>query len=195
MNVNPGGRQRKLRNTVIPLNNLDPAPGEEDTHGQIQCMVFPDDHPDPKLRGQPKGVKVILQERKSVWDKYMAVCREHGTKVVGKCASCMKSQTQKDAEKHVALAEAIGQNGIAMEEDMATADSEIQSGPDDKWCCMHWVLASQEDFQSEKPLIQSIIEGAGHICLFLPHFHCELNPIEMLWGYGKHHMHIAPSRS
>jgi len=93
MNVNPGGRQRKLRNTVIPLNNLDPAPGEEDTHGQIQCMVFPDDHPDPKLRGQPKGVKVILQEWKSVWDKYTAVCWERGTKVVGKCASCTKSQT------------------------------------------------------------------------------------------------------
>jgi hypothetical protein len=24
--------------------------------------------------------------------------------------------------------------------------------------------------------------------LFLPWFHCELNPIERLWGYGKYHM-------
>ena len=30
MNVNPGGKQRKLRNTKIPLNNPDPAPGKED---------------------------------------------------------------------------------------------------------------------------------------------------------------------
>jgi len=49
MNVNPEGKQRKLRSTVIPLNNPDPAPGEEDTRSQIQHMIFPDDHPDLKL--------------------------------------------------------------------------------------------------------------------------------------------------
>ena len=98
MNINPGKKQRKLRDTVIPLNNPDPAPGEEDTRGQIQSMIFPDDHPDPKLRGQPKGIKAVLQERKSVWDKYTAACRARGTKVVGKCSSCTKLQIQKDAE-------------------------------------------------------------------------------------------------
>ena len=41
----------------------------------------------------------------------------------------------------------------------------------------------------EKPLIQSIIEDAGHVCLFLLHFHCELNAIELLWGFAKHHAH------
>ena len=191
MNINPGGRQRKLRDTVIPLNNPDPAPGEEDTRGQIQHMTFPDVHPDPKLRGQPKGIRVILQERKSVWDRYTTVSRERGTKVVGKCASCTKSQTCKDVERRVALSEATGQNDIATAQDMAVADSEIQSTPDDEWCCMHHVLTSQEDFRSEKPLIQSIIEDAGHVCLFLPRFHCELNPIEMLWGYGKNRTQIS----
>ena len=193
MNVNPGGKQRKLCDTVIPLNNPDPAPGEEDTRGQIQRMTFPDDHSDPKLRGQPKGVKAVLQERKSVWDKYMAVCWERGTKAVGKCSSCAKSQTRKDAERRIALAEATGQDGNITAEDMAIADAEIKSGPDDVWCCMNQVLASQGDFLSEKPLIQSIIEDAGHVCLFLPRFHCELNPIEMLWGYGKHRTQISPS--
>jgi hypothetical protein len=195
MNVNTGGKQRKLCDTIIPLNNPDPAPGEEDMRGQIQRMTFPDNHPDPKLRGQPKGVKVVLQERKSVWDKYTTVCRERGTKVVGKCASCTKSQTRKDTERCVALAEATGQNGIATAEDVAVADSEIPSTPDDEWCCMHRVLMLQDDFASEKSLIQSIIEDAGHICLFLPRFHCELNPIEMLWGYGKYCMRISPLRA
>jgi hypothetical protein len=191
MNVNPGGQQRKLHDTVIPLNNPDPAPGKEDTHSQIQQMSFPDDHPDSKLRGKPKGFKAVLQERKSVWDKYTSACLECGTKVVGKCASCTKSQTHKDAERHVVLAEATGQCGIAMAEDMAIADTEIQSTPDDEWCCMYQVLALQEDFQSEKLLIQSIIEDAGHVCLFLPRFHCELNLIGMLWGYGKYCAHIS----
>ena len=191
MNINPGGRQRKLRDTVIPLSNPDPVHGKEDTRGQVQHMTFPDDHPDLKLRGQAKGVKVALQERKSVWDKYTTICQERCTKVVGKCASCMKSQTRKDAEQHVAFAEATGDSGTATAEDMAVADTEIQSTPDDEWCCMHRVLALQDDFRSEKPLLQSIIEDAGHICLFLPRFHCELNPIEMLWGYGKYRTQIS----
>jgi hypothetical protein len=103
----------------------------------------------------------------------------------------MKSQMCKDAKRHVALAEAAGQSGIATAKDMAVADAEIQSAPDDEWCCMHWVLTLQEDFWLEKPLIQSIIEDVGNVCLFLPCFHCELNPIEMLWGYGKYCTHIS----
>jgi hypothetical protein len=66
------------------------------------------------------------------------------------------------------------------------AESEVPSAADNEWCCMYQVLSLQEDFQSEKPLIQSVIEQAGHVCLFLPQFHCELNAIEMLWGYGKY---------
>ena len=49
MNVNPEGRQRKLRDTVILLNNPGPAPGEEDTHGRVQHMCFPKDHNVPEL--------------------------------------------------------------------------------------------------------------------------------------------------
>ncbi|EGN96747.1 hypothetical protein SERLA73DRAFT_75611 [Serpula lacrymans var. lacrymans S7.3] len=42
----------------------------------------------------------------------------------------------------------------------------------------------------EGPLLcppkQKYIEGRGHICMYLPKFHCELNPIEMLWGFMKY---------
>src|SRR6266851_2282473 len=51
MNINPGGKQRKLRNTFIPHNNPDLAPGKEDTWGQLQRMCFPNDHNDPKFCG------------------------------------------------------------------------------------------------------------------------------------------------
>ncbi|EKM78048.1 hypothetical protein AGABI1DRAFT_42629, partial [Agaricus bisporus var. burnettii JB137-S8] len=51
--------------------------------------------------------------------------------------------------------------------------------------CMQRVLSLQEDFQNEKPLLQLIIEQAGHKCLFLPKYHCELNPIEMVWAQTK----------
>lgn len=35
MNIHPGGKQRKLCDTVIPLNNPDPAPSKEETHRQV----------------------------------------------------------------------------------------------------------------------------------------------------------------
>jgi|SRR6266850_7226442 len=65
-NVNPEGKQRKLCNTTIPLSNPAPAPGKEDTHGQVQKMCFLDDHTNPELRGKLKGIRLVLQEHKSV---------------------------------------------------------------------------------------------------------------------------------
>lgn len=51
---------------------------------------------------------------------------------------------------------------------------------------MEKCLATELDFVAEKPLLQLVIEAAGHLCILLPKFHCELNPIEMHWGYAKH---------
>ena len=52
-------------------------------------------------------------------------------------------------------------------------------------CCARHVLAAQEDFCNQKPLLQEIIEGLGHKVIFYPKFHCELNYIEMYWGAAK----------
>jgi hypothetical protein len=68
MGVRPGSKQCHLRDTIIPLNNPPPKPGRPDTQGRTQQMMYPLDYPDEKLRGLPKGMKVVLQERESVWD-------------------------------------------------------------------------------------------------------------------------------
>jgi hypothetical protein len=51
MNLNPGEKQKKMHNTIIPLNNLDPAPGDKDMCGTIQQMCFHKDHKDLQLQG------------------------------------------------------------------------------------------------------------------------------------------------
>ena len=181
MNINPGGKQHHLCPTVIPTNNPPPKPGRPDTRGQPQEMVYPAHHPDPKLCGQPKGIKVVLQERESVWDELVSRCK----KVVGKCKECSKSQAKKDAERRVAEAEAMGQEDTLRDEDVSQAH-EPESEPVSDWCCMYRVLSLQEDFATEKPMLQRYIESRGHVCMFLPKFHCELNPIEMLWGFAKY---------
>ncbi|KAI0311093.1 hypothetical protein OF83DRAFT_1020440, partial [Amylostereum chailletii] len=45
-------------------------------------------------------------------------------------------------------------------------------------CCAKCVLEKQADFLEQWCLVQEIIEDAGHLVIFLPKYHCELNFIE-----------------
>lgn len=176
MNRGPGGKQPKMRNTVIPST------------GEPQSMVYPDDYEGvdksgKSLAGQPKGMECVLQERGLL----EMLRNKHGSKLVGVCKTCKLSQEawdralkeakEKQDEIEGSGDEALGERGIS---DM---DKEDLLRPSD--CCMQRVLSLQEDFRNEKPLLQLIIERAGHKCAFLPKFHCELNPIEMVWSQLK----------
>jgi hypothetical protein len=55
-------------------------------------------------------------------------------------------------------------------------------------CCNKQILEHQPDFQHQKSLVQEVIERAGHLCIFLPKFHCELNFIEFFWGVVKKYL-------
>ena len=45
-------------------------------------------------------------------------------------------------------------------------------------CCARHCMSTNQDFLEQKSILEETIEGAGFTCLFLPKFHCELNPIE-----------------
>jgi hypothetical protein len=62
MNINPGGKQTLMRDTVIPNTNPPPKPGQADTHGLIQSLVYPNDHPDSDLAGKAKGMRAVIKE-------------------------------------------------------------------------------------------------------------------------------------
>jgi hypothetical protein len=47
-------------------------------------------------------------------------------------------------------------------------------------CCMARLLSKQDDFVNQPSLLEQTIKDRGHLCVFLPKFHCELNPIEMV---------------
>ncbi|PVH67649.1 hypothetical protein DL98DRAFT_639483 [Cadophora sp. DSE1049] len=47
------------------------------------------------------------------------------------------------------------------------------------------ILANHKDFFKQKSALKKVLLARSHKCLFLPKFHCELNPIEMYWAYCK----------
>ncbi|QRV73099.1 DDE superfamily endonuclease [Ceratobasidium sp. AG-Ba] len=63
-------------------------------------------------------------------------------------------------------------------------------------CCARRVLSDQPDFVDIKSALEEIAEAHECQVLFLPKFHCELNPIEQCWGYAKHvYRQFPPSKS
>jgi len=118
MNKSNGGKQRKQRDTVIPMNNPHP-----EFRGKKQTMTTE--------TGEAKGLQQTLEERgfdvKNMKIKCSPVC-------------------------------AVENEG----------------------CCMARLLSKQDDFRLQKSLLEEKIAERGHLCVFLPKFHCELNPIEMV---------------
>lgn len=175
MNLGPGGQKNPLRDTVIPTDNPR-IPAE--LQGQPQCMVYPPHH--PHLAGKVKGVRCVLAER-GLWDWYVTKSKDQKQKPVFQCANCQMSATKRDQ---------IAREGRLRREE--EAKEAYQNGgqvipptfeEDNQACCASKILSLQSDFANEKTLLQSVIEEAGHVCLFLPKFHCELNPIEIYWSY------------
>ncbi|EIM80914.1 uncharacterized protein STEHIDRAFT_67794 [Stereum hirsutum FP-91666 SS1] len=171
--VNPAGGQPFLRDTIIPLDN------PFGHGGKPQQLVFPthlpDDHPYKKFEGKQKGMKVILEERGYIGPGQIG---PGGKKIIGDCAVCKGRKKRKP--------QVVGDPPPEPDPE-DSEDSEDEEDEDEPTeCCMRRILSLQEDFRSQKSLLEIIIEEAGDMfCHFLPKFHPEMNPIEYFWGWVK----------
>jgi len=57
--------------------------------------------------------------------------------------------------------------------------------PDKIFCFCHRFLYNQPGFINVKLHLETVCEDHGLQVIFLPKFHCELNFIEMCWGFAK----------
>jgi hypothetical protein len=143
-------------------------------------------------------------EECGLWQHYTQKANEAGKpKIRLQCSACATSNSKKDAiarsARLIQQAEAIGYflpQDQCVEEEMAadqTLDHPVQvlEPTDISSCCWSKIMSLQTDFINERPLLKEIIKDAGHFCLFLTKFHCELNPIELFWSYNKQCKHLV----
>lgn len=175
-----------MRQTINPLD------------GTPQSMVFPEDYncvgkDGVSLAGRPKGMEQILRERGLL---AQLEARHGANKVIGICGKCKLLQAAQDTAMQEAKAKQDETEGSGIEglNSCRVSDLEAEDLERPRDCCMQLVLSLQKDFQEEKPLLQLVIENAGHKCLFLLKFHCKLNPIEMVWGQAKRCKQLSFSR-
>jgi len=81
--------------------------------------------------------------------------------------------------KHVLIEQSLWCDNLRMQCKSCSSDH----------CCARQILGNQPDFKAQKSLVQEVIESAGHLCIFLPKFHCELNFIEYFWAVVKKYLH------
>ena len=123
--------------------------------GQAQQLSY-FESPTGKLR--PKGIKLILEERRCYPDLSIPIFEGKAPK-----AKCQPRCPDPVADP------------------LFVMDFDLDTKP----CCLARILQNHPDFRAQKSAIEQLIVDRGHKCLFLPKFHCELNAIEMYWGYSK----------
>jgi len=62
-------------------------------------------------------------------------------------------------------------------------------------CCTRCILYNEPDFRQVISLLELAMQQHDIAVIFLPKFHCELNPIEQCWGYAKRIYRLNPDSS
>jgi hypothetical protein len=105
--------------------------------------------------GIPKGLRQILMERGKWRNNMLRMCR-----------FC------KDKIPHIERTHP--DHGLDATHELTT-----------QTCCAWYTLSQEPDFKAQRELLREIVEDRGHIIIYYPKYHCELNFIEKIWGYVK----------
>ncbi len=144
--------------------------------------------PTAALIGLPKGGKQLLME--------MGLWEGEPTLRLHECSAC---KAEKAATRKAVAAFNRGGEGRQQVMDN-TAQREEEGGEDGDSggngaageagerhrCCVVRVLSELKAFREELNMVEKLFKAHGHLCIFLPKYHPELNAIERYWGYIKH---------
>jgi len=123
----------------------------------------------------PGGAQALLREGKLLDGRAQSMVFEAGTELAGVAKGIKQVLLERGID--------VAVHGLRMKCPCENVDVDATEGL--LMCCARHCLASHPDFRAQKSLLEETITGAGHLCLFLPKYHCELDPIEAYWGAAK----------
>ncbi|CUA68279.1 hypothetical protein RSOLAG22IIIB_13675 [Rhizoctonia solani] len=78
----------------------------------------------------------------------------------------------------------------------ASTDAQPQGCPPGSTnCCARRTMMNQPHMIGQKSILQTLAESKGCSVMYLPKYHCELNPIEQCWGAAKRKYRDCPASS
>jgi len=90
----------------------------------------------------------------------------------------------------------LEERGFNMDHKKAQCGSKFTDcDPEKPNCCCRRILFNEPDFREVESILASDAKENGYQIVFLPKFHCELNPIEQCWGYAKRRYRLLPPSS
>lgn len=79
----------------------------------------------------------------------------------------------------------LEERGFKNLKDLPTECSGFKCPKGSDRCCCRRLLYRQPDFEEVESLLEMVCRAGGYSVIFLPKFHCELNPIEQCWCNAK----------
>ncbi|RPD81506.1 hypothetical protein L226DRAFT_541246 [Lentinus tigrinus ALCF2SS1-7] len=90
-----------------------------------------------------------------------------------------------DAGVFKGMAQILEERGFEKVRQLRVECPGFKCPPHTERCCCRRLLYDQPDFQDVETLVESHCHARGFEVIFLPKFHCELNPIEQCWCIAK----------
>ena len=90
------------------------------------------------------------------------------------------------------MAVILEERGYADASKLRAECKDFKCAPDMALCCCRRLLFNEPDFVNIPSLLEEHCAKRGFKVLFLPKFHCELNPLEMVWGRSKYYYRLNP---
>ena len=160
VNVGLSGKQPQMHNTSIPFDNPSGLGRHIQSLNYPPCL--PEDHPHKKFEGQPKGMRVIVEECGYV------VELKGGKQMVGDCMRCKLHNSRKVKCDKLESKEVNSEDSESEDEGTRT-----------NTCSFRHLLSMQEDFRGQKCLIQLVCsESVPHSSPFL-HIFCLLPMVRL----------------
>ena len=140
--------------------------------------------------GKPRGLESLLRER-GKFQSWLG----HDLKKI--CKTCDNDRVNRDAIIQDTYATVIrGRHVAAVRGDKGSSPKELEESTTFEFvnreatakdfpCCAFHVLDNEPDYALQKPWLEEEVLKLGHNFFLYPKYHCELNFIEMIWGYVK----------